>query len=99
MKTKIERYKTAKEFGVALGLSDVEMELIRQKKKLIEKLKEVRIKRNLSQKKLAILVGSKQPAIARMESGQISEVSLDFLVKVALILGVPVSVRPLKEAA
>lgn len=99
MKTKIERYKTAKEFGAALGLSSVEMELIRQKKKLIEKLKEVRIKRNLSQKKLAALVGSKQPAIARMESGQISEVSLDFLVKVALILGVSVSVRPLKEAA
>ncbi len=99
MKTKIKRYKTAKEFGAALGLSDVEMELIRQKKKLIEKLKEVRVKRNLSQKKLAELVGSKQPAIARMESGQISEVSLDFLVKVALILGVPVSMRSLKEAA
>ncbi|MBI4040311.1 MAG: helix-turn-helix transcriptional regulator [Deltaproteobacteria bacterium] len=99
MKTKIERYKTAKEFGTALGLSDVEMELIHQKKKLIEKLKEVRIKRKLSQQKLAELVGSKQPAIARMESGQISEVSLDFLVKVALILGVIVSMRPLKKAA
>ena len=75
------------------------MELIHQKKKLIEKLKEVRIKRKLSQQKLAELVGSKQPAIARMESGQISEVSLDFLVKVALILGVIVSMRPLKKAA
>ena len=40
MKAKIERYKTAKEFGAALGLSEVEMELIRQKKKLIEKLKD-----------------------------------------------------------
>ena len=99
MKTKIERYRTAKEFGAALGLSDIEMELIHQKKKLIKKLKEVRIQKKFSQKRLAELVGSKQPAIARMESGQTSEVSLDFLVKVALVLGVTVSVRPLKEAA
>lgn len=99
MKTKIERYKTAREFGAALGLSDVEMELIRQKKKIVEKLKEVRIKRKFSQRKLAEMVGSKQPAIARMESGQISEVSLDFLIKIALILGVSVSVSPLKKAA
>jgi transcriptional regulator with XRE-family HTH domain len=51
------------------------MELIRQKNKF-------------SQAQLATLVGSKQPAIARMESGLDSEVSLDFLAKVAIALDV-----------
>ncbi len=99
MKTKVARYKTAKEFGASLGLSDLEMELIRQKKRLIEKLKVARMKKAVSQAKLAEMVGSKQPAIARMESGQVSEVSMDFLVKVALTLGVSISIRSTEEAA
>lgn len=94
MKTKVERYKSAKAFGAALGLSDVEMELIRQKKRIIEKLRAARLRKGLSQAKLAALVGSKQPAIARMESGQVSEVSMDFLVKVALVLIVKVTIQP-----
>lgn len=32
MKAKVEKYKTAEEFGRALGLSAVEIDLIRQKK-------------------------------------------------------------------
>jgi len=99
MKTKVARYKSAKEFGASLGLSDLEMELIRQKKRLIEKLKVARMKKAVSQAKLAEMVGSKQPAIARMESGQVSEVSMDFLVKVALTLGVSISIRSTDEAA
>lgn len=99
MKTKVTRYKTAKEFGASIGLSDLEMELILQKKRLIEKLRATRIRKAVSQAKLAELVGSKQPAIARMESGQVSEVSMDFLVKVALALGVSVSIRSANEAA
>ncbi len=99
MKARTERFKTAKAFGAALGLSDVEMELIRQKKRIIEKLKVARMKKGLSQAKLAALVGSKQPAIARMESGQVSEVSMDFLVKVALTLEVSVTIRHTEEAA
>ncbi len=94
MKSKIERYKTAEEFGRALGLSGVEIELIRQKKKLIEKLRKVREQKGLSQTELAAMVESKQPAIARMESGQVSEVSLDFLCKVALVLEVSVTIKP-----
>ena len=99
MKTKVARYKTAKEFGASLGLSGLEMELIRQKKRLIEKLKIARKKKGISQAKLAEMVGSKQPAIARMESGQVSEVSMDFLVRVALTLDVSVNIRPTDEAA
>ncbi len=99
MKTKVTRYKTAKEFGASLGLSDIEMEIIRQKKKIIDELKITRIKKKLSQSDLATLVGSKQPAIARMESGQISEVSMDFLLKVALALDVSMTIGSMDEAA
>lgn len=99
MKARMERFKSAKAFGASLGLSDVEMELIRQKKRIIEKLKATRLKKGISQAKLAALVGSKQPAIARMESGQVSEVSMDFLVKAALVLEVSVTIRAQEEAA
>jgi len=95
MKTKVERFKSPKDFGAALGLSDIEMELIQQKKKLIERLKDTRVKKGISQAKLAGLVGSKQPAIARMESGQISEISMDFLLKVSLALEISVTIKPL----
>jgi hypothetical protein len=40
------------------------------------------------------MVESKQPAIARMESGQVSEVSLDFLCKVAMVLEVSFTIKP-----
>jgi transcriptional regulator with XRE-family HTH domain len=47
-------------------------------------------KKGFSQAEVAHAIGSKQPAIARMEAGQVSQVSMDFLLKVALILGVNV---------
>lgn len=93
MKEKVTKYKNIDAFGKALGLSEIEMELVRQKKKLIEKLKSTRLRKKLSQSALAEMVGSKQPAIARMESGLVSEVSLDFLAKVALALGVVVTIK------
>lgn len=89
-----EKYKNANEFGKALGLSSIEIELIRQKKRIIEKLKKVRERKGISQTQLAEMVSTKQPSIARMESGQVSEVSLDFLCKVALVLEVSFTVKP-----
>jgi ribosome-binding protein aMBF1 (putative translation factor) len=94
MKQKIERYKNADQFGKALGLTSMEIELIRQKKRLIEKLRKAREQKGLSQAALALIVSSKQPAIARMESGQVSEVSLDFLFKVAMALEVSITFKP-----
>ena len=94
MKAKVEKFKSAEEFGKALGLTKIEMEIIRQKKKIIEKLRKAREQKGLSQTELAHMVASKQPAIARMESGQVSEVSLDFLCKVALALEVSVTIKP-----
>ena len=98
-KTEGKRFKSVTEFGHSLGLSDLDMELIRQKKRLIEKLRKARIQKRLSQSQLAAMVGSKQPAIARMESGQVSEVSMDFLLRVALVLNIAVTIRPIDRAA
>lgn len=95
---KKKSYKSAKEFAKDFGLTDVEIALIKEKKKLIEKLTAKRGKLKLSQAAVAKLIASKQPAIARMESGQVSEVSMDFLVKVAMALKVAVSIRPPKAA-
>jgi hypothetical protein len=63
------------------------MELARQKVKLIERLKAA----------LGKLVGTLQPAIARMESGLVSQVSMDFLLKIALAMNVSVTIS--KQAA
>lgn len=84
------KYKNVEAFGKALGLSKLDMELVRQKKFLINKLKDARTKKGISQADLANKAGSKQPAIARMEAGQVSQVSMDFLLKIALVLGVKV---------
>ncbi|MDH4469089.1 MAG: helix-turn-helix transcriptional regulator [Bacteriovoracaceae bacterium] len=88
MKDKNKKFKSSKEFGTFLGLSDLDMELIQQKKRLIGKLKKARIDQELTQTELAQMVQTKQPSIARMESGLVSEISFDFLAKVALALDV-----------
>jgi hypothetical protein len=86
-------FKSAKEFGTFLGLSEIEMMLIEQKKKIIEQIKISRIKNNLTQASLALLLNTSQPAIARMESGLVSDVSLDFLAKAAMILNIKLVVK------
>ena len=95
---KNKNYKSAKDFATDYGLSDLEIALVREKKKLIEKLVAKRLRLKFSQAKVATLVGSKQPAIARMESGQVSEISMDFLFKVAMSLNVAISIKAAKVA-
>ena len=51
-----------------------------------------------AQASLAKLVDTKQPAIARMESGLVSEISLDFLVKIAHVLGMSFTVSKKRAA-
>ena len=60
----------------------------------------MRVLRGLTQEQLAELVGTKQPSIARLESGA-STPSVSFLRKVAAALGSRVEVRliPLDEAS
>ena len=99
MKATTHRYESAKEFALDLGLSEIEAVLIQAKKTVIKKLKAKRKQKGLSQAAVAKMVGSKQPAIARMESGQVSEVSMDFLANVALALRVSIAIKPEKKAA
>jgi len=94
MRAKVSKFKSVRGFGKAMGLSNVEMNLIQQKKELIKKLKDKRLKLNISQTELANMIETKQPAIARMESGLISEVSMDFLLKIAILLDMSVTIKP-----
>ena len=55
--------------------------------KLATEVIELRAKRNLTQRQLAELIGTSQPAIARLESGNYRNVSLSFLRRVAEALG------------
>ena len=99
MKKKLEVYESIEDLGKALGLSRAENALIREKKRAIVKLKAAREKKGLTQSQVAKLVGTKQPAIARMEAGLVSEVSLDFLFKVAWALNVKLTIHSTEEAA
>lgn len=96
---KKKAYYSRDEFGAAIGLSALDKEVIRQKNRSIDYLKEARIKKGISQDELAKRLGTKQPAIARMEAGYVGDVSFDFLIRVAIALRVPLEITPVKKAA
>jgi len=54
---------------------------------LAKEVMQLRKSNNLTQKDLAILAGTSQPAIARLESGNYKNLSLSFIRKVAEALG------------
>ena len=99
MKANLEVYRSIDDLGKTLGLSKAEIALIREKKKAIAKLKTARERKALTQAQVAKMVGTKQPAIARMEAGLVSEVSLDFLFKVAWVLNVKLTNYSTDDAA
>jgi DNA-binding XRE family transcriptional regulator len=70
-----------------LGLSDEEMELIDLKLSLIEKLKEVRGLKKVTQQQLARLIHSSQSRVAMLEKGR-PDASLDMICKALFALGV-----------
>ena len=72
----------------------IEHNLSQQKRELIEELIKKRLKLGVSQADLAKMMGTKQPAIARMESFIVSDVSMDFILKAAMILDFPVTIKP-----
>ena len=91
-KNEFMAYESVRDFAKSLGISDIEMALAREKGRIIEELKARRVRKKISQAELAKLIGSKQPTIARMESGQVSQVSMDFLAKVAIALRTPLNI-------
>lgn len=64
----------------------------RARLELARRVRQLRERRRLSQAELAALAGTKQPNIARLESGR-SSASLTFLAKVASALGAKLDVR------
>src|SRR6267378_8713519 len=77
------RVGSAAEF---LGLSKDEVAFVEIKLALARCLREIRIKRKLSQARVAELVGSSQSRVAKMESGDPS-VSVDLLLRSILAIG------------
>jgi DNA-binding XRE family transcriptional regulator len=99
MKRKLKLHLKLEEFGSAIGLTQLDKALIRQKNLVIDHLKSIRLALGLTQAELARKVGTHQPAIARMEAGQVGEVSFDFLIRVALAMGSSLEVIAPKKAA
>jgi len=77
------RVGSAAEF---LGLSKDEAAFVEIRLALARCLREIRIKRKLSQARVAELVGSSQSRVAKMESGDPS-VSVDLLLRSILAVG------------
>ena len=69
-----------------LNLSKEEAAFVEMKLALAECLRASRIRRNLSQTRVAELVGSSQSRVAKMESGDPS-VSVDLLLRAVLAIG------------
>jgi DNA-binding XRE family transcriptional regulator len=69
-----------------LGLSTEEMALIDLKISLIEKLKEIRSQKKITQQQLARLIHSSQSRIAMLEQGR-PDVSLDLICRALFALG------------
>lgn len=69
-----------------------EYDRLKPKYALIAQLIDARIKEGISQKELAEKIGTKQSAIARLESGNANP-SMAFLEKIALAMGRTLSVQ------
>jgi DNA-binding Xre family transcriptional regulator len=55
---------------------------------LAEEVIKLRLEKNMTQKDLAEIAGTSQPAIARLESGKYNNISLSFLRKIGKALNV-----------
>lgn len=77
----LERQLKDENFRKEYERLEEEFEIARQVIKLRKKL-------NITQKELAVRVGTSQPAIARLESGEYKNLTLSFLRRVGKALGV-----------
>lgn len=69
-----------------------EYESLATRYELISKMIEARLKKGITQKELAKRVGTKQSAIARLETGNINP-SVDFLEKVVGAMGYKLQIK------
>ena len=86
-------YESTEGFANDGESSKIEAALMKEKKKLVKRLRAQRIKLAMTQVELAKRMGSKQPSIARMESGSVGQVSMDLLIKAAFALQIPYNIK------
>jgi len=79
----------------------IRVEKERRKMKLGLQIQELREKAKLTQSQLARLIGTSQPAIARMESGDYERLSITTLLRLGRALGLTleISFKPDKDIA
>ncbi len=96
---KIKSFKSVKDFSLnGLGLSEYETWLISFKNKLKVMIVVERKKQNLSQEELAKMLGTTQSVVSRIESGLSKNITIDYLLKIITILGLPPE-KAMKSAA
>lgn len=81
-----------------LGLDEYDSWLITTKNKIIASIVKARKKESMSQKDLAEILNTTQSVISRIENGTSKSITLDYLMKVASVLGLSSNVT-LKKAA
>lgn len=74
-----------------------EYEALEEEFTLAEEVIELRKQRNLTQRQLAELTGTSQPAIARLESGNYKNLTLSFLRRIAKALDAVTEVHLRRE--
>jgi ribosome-binding protein aMBF1 (putative translation factor) len=96
---KIKSSKNVESFSKEiLGLDDYDNWLITTKNKIIASIVKARKKDSVSQKDLAEMLNTTQSVISRIENGTSKSITLDYLMKVASVLGISSNVT-LKKAA
>ena len=92
-------YKTALKKNLKDKEFKSEYDAFEEEFNIAKEIIQLRKKRNLTQKDLANLIGSSQPAIARLESGNYKNISFSFLRKVASALGAEAEIHLREKSA
>ena len=93
---KLEEFKK-KRFGEDPELKK-EYDKLDLEYKIISQVIDLRNKKKITQKQLAELVNTKQPSIARLESGDYNP-TVDFLKKIAEVLGADLEINFISKAS
>ena len=96
---KYKTYKNVDEFSrEVLGLSEYEIWLSSTKNRMIFTIIETRKAKGISQKDLATMLGTTQSVISRIEGGPSRGITIDYLMKMASVLGITPRITLKKSA-
>ena len=86
---KYKTYKNVDEFSrEILGLSEYQIWLSSTKNRIIFTIIKTRKAKGISQKDLAAMLGTTQSVISRIEGGSARSITIDYLMKMASVLGI-----------